>query len=202
MNRVESVKHLMKAAKVDESRMLQQSICYYNIKNWSLSVSWGYSVQIYEEIIPPSILQKPLETFTEWLKGGWPPFMFNYRPISKNHSCEVPHVLFFDKINEEMNITNHVITSYKKILSPRIPLPDCSSNNINNSAKNISKILVLSHKGRLLTGVNYMNQWKTKKKKNLIFFFFLKCLNLVDLLCRLEIEENVVMLCSLWEWIL
>ncbi|CAA3025398.1 uncharacterized protein LOC111374732 [Olea europaea subsp. europaea] len=41
MNHKESLNHLMEAVKIDESRLLQQSICYHKPKNWSVSISWG-----------------------------------------------------------------------------------------------------------------------------------------------------------------
>ncbi|XP_021278536.1 uncharacterized protein LOC110412330 [Herrania umbratica] len=45
-NRTESMDHLMEAAKVDQSRLAQQTICYHRPKNWSFSVSWGYSAHL------------------------------------------------------------------------------------------------------------------------------------------------------------
>ncbi|KAL0459184.1 UNVERIFIED_CONTAM: hypothetical protein Slati_0545600 [Sesamum latifolium] len=51
-DRAESTRHLMKAAAVDQSRMLQQTICYHRQSNWSFSISWGYSAHIYEDYAP------------------------------------------------------------------------------------------------------------------------------------------------------
>ncbi|KAK3026349.1 hypothetical protein RJ639_042646 [Escallonia herrerae] len=48
MNRAESAFHLRKAADVDQSRLLQQTICYHKQSNWSFLVSWGYSAHVYE----------------------------------------------------------------------------------------------------------------------------------------------------------
>ncbi|CAN1755488.1 hypothetical protein LINPERHAP1_LOCUS5741 [Linum perenne] len=80
MDRYEAVHHLMKPAKIDQSRMLQQTICYQRDKHFSFSVSWGYSVHIYETIIPRSILRNPLETFVpRWKQDHVPAFMFNTR---------------------------------------------------------------------------------------------------------------------------
>ncbi|OWM67534.1 hypothetical protein CDL15_Pgr028397 [Punica granatum] len=90
MNRSESISHLMKPAGVDQSRLLQQTICYQREKNWSISVSWGYSVHIYETAVPRYVLQMPIETFRPWIKNAkWPMFMFNTRP-AKNDPCETP----------------------------------------------------------------------------------------------------------------
>lgn len=138
MNRPESVAHLMKAAKVDQSRLLQQSVCYFKRSNWTFSVSWGYSVQIYEDIIPPSILHKPIATFIPWKKGANPPYMFNARPPSTN-PCEAPHALFFGGVEEAR--ANHFVTSYTQ--RSQRGLGTCSSSG-NHSAEFISKIYVLS----------------------------------------------------------
>uniref|UniRef100_A0A7N2KKT1 Fringe-like glycosyltransferase domain-containing protein n=1 Tax=Quercus lobata TaxID=97700 RepID=A0A7N2KKT1_QUELO len=55
MDRSESINRLMKAVKIDQFCLLQQIICYHRQSNWSLSISWGYSAYIYENIIPRSI---------------------------------------------------------------------------------------------------------------------------------------------------
>ncbi|KAL2471330.1 Protein of unknown function (DUF604) [Abeliophyllum distichum] len=138
MNQNESLYHLMKGAKTDESRLLQQSICYYKPKNWSFSLSWGYTVQLYEASFPPSILQRPLQTFTPWSKSVWPLFVFNTRIPSKN-PCEAPHVFFFDSVENRSG--DHFITSYSRSKTPSFP--PCLSNG-NHSADNVSKIYVLS----------------------------------------------------------
>ncbi|KAK6118595.1 hypothetical protein DH2020_047663 [Rehmannia glutinosa] len=139
MNRIESVNHLMKAAAVDQSRLLQQTICYYNKNNWTFSVSWGYLVQIYEDIFPPSYLYRPLETFIPWKKGANPPYMFNTRPLPTD-PCDAPHFFFFSSVDEN-RVMNHFVTTYKRG-SPR-SLPACVSN-ASRSADHISKIRLLS----------------------------------------------------------
>lgn len=129
----------MKVAKIDQPRLLQQSICYLKQNNWTFSISWGYSSQIYEQIITPSILQRPLQTFSHraW-RGPKVPFMFNTRGVSTD-PCEAPHVFFLDSV-ERVDSDQVVVTSYIR-KSPRL-LPLCSSGN--HSADSISKIHVLS----------------------------------------------------------
>ncbi|KDP22111.1 hypothetical protein JCGZ_25942 [Jatropha curcas] len=140
MDRYESARHLMKAANFDQSRLLQQTICYQRESNWSFSVSWGYSTHIYENIIPRSILRKPLETFRPWAKNDKRPFfMFNTRLLN-NDPCQAPHVFFFDSI-EYTASGNRILTSYIRA-SPR-NLPACSFAG-NHSADSISRIQVLS----------------------------------------------------------
>ncbi|KAM7496507.1 hypothetical protein LguiA_020921 [Lonicera macranthoides] len=139
LNRYESVNHVMKAAKADESLLLQQSVCFFKQYNWTFSISWGYSAHIYESIIPPSFLQRPIETFAQWRKGAWPPYMFNVRPHS-NNPCEAPHIFFFDSVDQEP-IGNYFVTKY--IRKSARGLSACSLSG-NHSADYISTIRVLS----------------------------------------------------------
>ncbi|KAG8388981.1 hypothetical protein BUALT_Bualt02G0182000 [Buddleja alternifolia] len=140
MDRFQSTRHLMMAADADQSRLLQQTICYHKKNNWSFSIAWGYSVQIYQRIMPRSYLQMPIETFTPWANGPEKPFyMFNTRPQS-NDSCEAPHVFFLESVSKSGS-GDQIITSYLRA-RPR-GLPACSSSG-NHSADSISRIQVFS----------------------------------------------------------
>ncbi|KAF8402968.1 hypothetical protein HHK36_011061 [Tetracentron sinense] len=143
MNRYESLNHLMEAAKVDPSRLLQQTICYHKQSNWSFSISWGYTAYIYEKIHPPSILEKPLQTFIPWRDTARPPYMFNTRPLS-NNPCDAPHFFFFESLEKASE--TQVVTSYIRRW-PR-KLAACLSSG-NHSADPISKIRVISPAKRL-----------------------------------------------------
>ncbi|KAI3788081.1 hypothetical protein L2E82_00726 [Cichorium intybus] len=149
MDRQQSLNHLMKSAKTDQSRLLQQSICYHHPKNWSFSLSWGYSVHIYEKNIPSSFLQVPLQTFGEWRKGARPAFMVNTRGLSRD-PCETPHVFYFDSVEESGGGGKRleVVTTYVRRLPRR--LPPCLVNG-NHSADYVEKILVISPVKRLVT---------------------------------------------------
>ncbi|XP_028077485.1 uncharacterized protein LOC114279449 [Camellia sinensis] len=140
MDRMQSTDHLMKAAKVDQSRLLQQIICYAKQRNWSFSVSWGYSVHIYEGFHPRSMLKRPLETFTPWFKNAKPPkFMFNTR-----RPCENLRVFFFESI--EKSSTNKIVTRYDR--SSTLGYANCPWKG-NHSADHISKIHVFSSTTKL-----------------------------------------------------
>ncbi|KAL1808695.1 hypothetical protein ACET3Z_025685 [Daucus carota] len=140
MSRYESVKHLMKAGNSShQSRLLQQTICYDKHRNWTYSISWGYSVYIFEQIYPRSVLRKPLETFRPWNPRSRPPhYMFNTRKLELDGPCKDPHVFFF----ESQNVTagGHLVTSYTKSRPYRRRLPSCST----NSADHVSKIQISS----------------------------------------------------------
>ncbi|EPS62128.1 hypothetical protein M569_12664, partial [Genlisea aurea] len=100
MDRFESTRHLMSAASADQSRMLQQTICYHRGFRWSLSVSWGYLAQIYETILPRSHLHTPIETFQPWLETPGPPhYMFNTR-LRSAESCLAPHLFYLEALKK------------------------------------------------------------------------------------------------------
>ncbi|KAL6202757.1 hypothetical protein ACLB2K_026462 [Fragaria x ananassa] len=140
MNRSESINHLMKAAKVDHSRLLQQTVCYHRPSNWSFSISWGYSAHIYENIIPRSTLRSPIETFWPWKRNARQPFyMFNTRwPF--NDPCQAPHVFYLDTVDQSVE-GSKTVTTYSRV-APR-GLPPCSSS-VNHSADSITNIEVYS----------------------------------------------------------
>ncbi|XP_010536094.1 PREDICTED: uncharacterized protein LOC104811175 [Tarenaya hassleriana] len=136
MSRQESVNNLMKTAKTDQTRLLQQTICYRREINWSVSISWGYSVQIYETIIARSQLKRPLETFTPWRNVKPPFYRFNTRRVTKD-PCEMPHLLFLDSTVEENN--GEVSGTYRVKTARR--LPPCVSNG-NHSALVVTQVRV------------------------------------------------------------
>ncbi|XP_057797875.1 uncharacterized protein LOC131013956 [Salvia miltiorrhiza] len=140
-DRFESARHLMTAAAVEQSRMLQQIICHDKESNWSISIAWGYSAQIYETIFPRSYLQMPLETFKPWMKTSSPPpyYRFNTRPRS-NDPCEAPHSFFLEVV-EKAEERREIITTYARAW-PR-PLPPCSLTGA-HSADGINMIQVYS----------------------------------------------------------
>ncbi|XP_028083494.1 uncharacterized protein LOC114284745 [Camellia sinensis] len=145
MNRSQSANHLMKAAKTDQSRMLQQTICYQKQTNWSFSISWGYSAHIYEKVLPRSVLKRPLETFLPWLDLKHRPYyMFNTRWPPFVDSCEAPHVFFFESIDSSIDSFeghNQIVMTYVRS-KPR-GLPTCSLSG-SRSADSISKVRVFS----------------------------------------------------------
>ncbi|CAA3017602.1 uncharacterized protein LOC111392510, partial [Olea europaea subsp. europaea] len=139
MDRYESARHLMKAANVDQSRLVQQTICHHREKNWTISVSWGYSAHIYQRVMHRSYLQNPIKTFSLWTRSPHPPnFMFDTR-MPSNDPCEAPHVFFLESIKRTPR--NEIFTSYSRA-SPR-GIPACSSSG-NHTADFISKIEVIS----------------------------------------------------------
>ncbi|KAI3955408.1 hypothetical protein MKW98_018509 [Papaver atlanticum] len=94
--RLDSIKMLMDAYNMDPSRTLQQSVCYDSNRNWSVSVSWGNTVQIYPFLVPASELCTPLQTFRTWKTWSENIYTFNIRPVMAD-PCECPLVYFLDR---------------------------------------------------------------------------------------------------------
>lgn len=98
MNQTQAFEHLFEAVKVDSSRILQQTICYDKLRQGSLSVSWGYSVHVFDSIQFPRELESPQQTFMHWRKTMTDQFMFNTRNVSRN-PCLRPAVLFLESVS-------------------------------------------------------------------------------------------------------
>ncbi|VFQ88411.1 unnamed protein product [Cuscuta campestris] len=121
MDRFQSAAHLMTAAGLDQTRILQQTICHHRPTNWTFSISWGYTSHIYERILPRSYLQNPIATFKEWAHANPRPphWMFDVRP-PVNHPCETPHVFFLESAKETPD-GQEIVTIYKRQWRRRLP---------------------------------------------------------------------------------
>lgn len=100
--RQEALAHLVEAAKVDQASLLQQSMCYCQRNNqiWSISVSWGYAVQVYKEYLAPRELEIPVRTFNSVLRKTYKTeFSFNTRELSRRF-CEKPTVYYMSWVRK------------------------------------------------------------------------------------------------------
>ncbi|CAI0412070.1 unnamed protein product [Linum tenue] len=92
-----SVRTLYRAYKADPARILQPSYGYDHHLNWSVSISWGYTVQLYPNLVAVHDLQVPLQTFKTWRTFSEGPFTFNTRPTGPD-PCSIPIVFMLDKV--------------------------------------------------------------------------------------------------------
>nr|GMC63703.1 uncharacterized protein LOC109186749 [Ipomoea batatas] len=109
---LDSLRAITEAYKMNPARIMQQSFCYWKQK-WSVSVSWGYAVQIYPQVLTPKELEMPLQTFHTWRSWSNGPFIFNVRPVSPN-PCQQPVVFYLDSIEGARK--GEVVTTYKKFV--------------------------------------------------------------------------------------
>jgi hypothetical protein len=94
-NPIESLQTLMKPYTLDPNRILQQINCHDRKRQWSISISWGYTIQIYTYFLTATELTTPLQTFKTWRSSSDGPFVFNTRPL-KPDPCERPVTYFMD----------------------------------------------------------------------------------------------------------
>ncbi|CAF1704059.1 hypothetical protein HID58_053617 [Brassica napus] len=92
---IESLQTLVKPYTLDPHRILQQINCHDHKRQWSISISWGYSIQIYTYFLTTKDLETPLQTFKTWRSFRDGPFTFNTRPL-KPDPCERPVTYFMD----------------------------------------------------------------------------------------------------------
>nr|DAD28288.1 TPA_asm: hypothetical protein HUJ06_029756 [Nelumbo nucifera] len=113
-NRRDSLTKLLGAYKADPGRTLQRSFCYDLERNWSVSVSWGYTIQIYPFFLTAKMLDTTLQTFRTWKSRSTQPFTFNTRRVS-GQPCNRPLIYFLDRVEDEVE-GGQTLTSYKKFM--------------------------------------------------------------------------------------
>ncbi|KAK6282089.1 hypothetical protein POUND7_015914 [Theobroma cacao] len=113
MSKAQALEHFFKAVNVDSSRILQQTVCYDRFNSLTVSVAWGYAIQLYEgnQLLPDLLsLQK---TFSPWKRGAnvGAHFMFNTREFPKD-SCKRPLGFFLESVGSDKNVVWSIYTRY------------------------------------------------------------------------------------------
>ncbi|KAK6943619.1 Protein of unknown function DUF604 [Dillenia turbinata] len=116
MTQIDALKLLMKVYNADPGRILQQSYCYDLRRNWTVSMAWGYSVQLYPILETTKHLETPIQTFWTWRSYSSGPFIFSTRPFSPD-PCERPLIYFFDWVEGTGQGQGQTLTTYKRIES-------------------------------------------------------------------------------------
>nr|KYP64241.1 hypothetical protein KK1_018833 [Cajanus cajan] len=118
VERVEALQRLIGPMKVDPYGLMQQSICYDKARHWTISVSWGYAVQIFRGVFVARDMEMPARTFLNWdRRADYTGFPFNTRPFSRN-VCQKPFVFYLSAYD---GLVNHTLTEYIRVQ----PNPDC-----------------------------------------------------------------------------
>jgi hypothetical protein len=105
-----SLTKLISAYHLDPARIVQQSVCYDHRRKWSISISWGYTIQIYTSLVIIADLQMPFQTFKTWRSSSDGPFTFNTRWLNPDE-CQQPSIFFLDKVRK---VGTGSVTSYKR----------------------------------------------------------------------------------------
>lgn len=109
-SQMHSLRKLISAYHLDPARIVQQSICYDHLRKWSISISWGYTIQIYTSLLITADLQMPLQTFQTWRSSSDGPFTFNTRPMNSD-LCQQPTIFFLDQVRK---VSTGSVTTYKR----------------------------------------------------------------------------------------
>lgn len=119
--RVEALQRLLIPMRLDSAGLMQQSICYDKTKSWTISVSWGYAVQVFRGIFSPREMEMPSRTFLNWYKrADYTAYAFNTRPVSRN-PCQKPFVFYFSKAKFDASL-NTTVSEYAR---HRVAHPAC-----------------------------------------------------------------------------
>lgn len=136
VTRIEALQRLMIPMKLDSAGLIQQSICYEKNKTWTISVSWGFAVQIFRGVLSPREIEMPSRTFLNWYKrADYMGYPFNTRPVARN-PCQKPFVFYFS--SARLDSTNRTVSVYYRHQDPH---PDCKWRKMVSPA-NIDKIVV------------------------------------------------------------
>ncbi|CAJ2676534.1 transferring glycosyl group transferase [Trifolium pratense] len=121
VTRVEALQRLTIPMKLDSAGLMQQSICYDKSNRWTVSVSWGFVVQIFRGVFSPREMEMPSRTFLNWYRrADYTAYAFNTRPVSRN-PCQKPFVFYFSKAKSN-DTTQQTLTEYER---HRVPHPEC-----------------------------------------------------------------------------
>lgn len=121
MTRVQALQKLMDPMKLDSAGLMQQSICYDKTRSWTVSVSWGFAVQIFRGLFSPREIEMPSRTFLNWYrKADYTAYAFNTRPVSRN-PCQKPFVFYLSKARFDFS-ANRTVSEYAR---HRVPHPAC-----------------------------------------------------------------------------
>ncbi|XP_050381976.1 uncharacterized protein LOC126798926 [Argentina anserina] len=137
MNNTQALEHLFKAVNVDPARILQQTVCYDRTHSLTVSVAWGYAIQVYDgnELLPDLLsLQR---TFMPWRRSRSAEasqYMFKMRDYPRD-ACKRPTIFYLESVGSN----KHGIWSNYA----RHNVENCSKE---NAIRNLEHIRVVSQK--------------------------------------------------------
>ncbi|CAA7054118.1 unnamed protein product [Microthlaspi erraticum] len=95
-----AIRHLFSAVNHDPLRIFQLSVCYDRWYSWTISVSWGYTVQIESRHLFLRDVVRTQQTFRPWHKSGGlsSVYTFNTREIHRD-PCQRPVTFFMEHVS-------------------------------------------------------------------------------------------------------
>ncbi|PON48670.1 hypothetical protein PanWU01x14_235470 [Parasponia andersonii] len=136
-NRTQALERLFEAVNVDPTRILQQTVCYDSSHSLTVSVAWGYAIQVFEgnELLPDILSRQ--KTFTPWRRSvsvDASHYMFNTRDYPRD-ACKRPALFFLESVRSDNNGIQSNYTRYSVGNCPKA-----------NATKNLQQIRVFSKK--------------------------------------------------------
>ncbi|GAB4834446.1 hypothetical protein Ancab_032702 [Ancistrocladus abbreviatus] len=122
VSRIEALQRLAIPMRIDSAGLMQQSICYDRTRKWTVSVSWGFAVQIIRGVLSPREMEMPTRTFLNWYKrADYTAYAFNTRPVARN-PCQKPFVFYMSSVRLYSQM-NRTVSQYER---HRVPHPLCT----------------------------------------------------------------------------
>jgi hypothetical protein len=136
MTTLKSLQHLFEAANVDSQRILQQTVCYEKQFSRTISVSWGYAVQVFQNnVLLPDVLRVQ-QTFKPWKENHVLAGVYTFSIREIHHDpCKRPKIFYLDNVSSGKDGT---VSSYTKSYQ------NCP--NDKTSSKNLEVIKVVTNK--------------------------------------------------------
>ncbi|XP_074286574.1 uncharacterized protein LOC141611835 isoform X1 [Silene latifolia] len=147
---INALQHLFESVSMDSERILQQTVCYDRWFSWTVSVSWGYAVEVFDHHIYLSDILRRQDTFSPWKKGSEVRYSFSTRPLHPD-PCRRSTIFFFDRIYARKM---KIISNYRRMI------PDNCTFDPMGSPKKLQEIIVYSQKSSL-----GMNQLKAPRRQ-------------------------------------
>ncbi|KAI3453746.1 hypothetical protein Pfo_010409 [Paulownia fortunei] len=121
VTQVQALQRLKIPMQLDSAGLMQQSICYDKTNGWTVSVSWGFAIQIFRGVLSPREIEMPSRTFLNWYKrADYTAYAFNTRPVMRN-PCQKPFVFYLSRARMESH-TNQTVSEYTQ---HRVTHPAC-----------------------------------------------------------------------------
>ncbi|KAL6502357.1 hypothetical protein OROHE_024635 [Orobanche hederae] len=122
VTRLQALERLKIPMELDSAGLMQQSICYDKKNGWTVSVSWGFAVQIFRGVLSPREIEMPARTFLNWYRrADYTAYAFNTRPVMRN-PCQKPFVFYLSDASKMESDTNRTVSGYVR---HRVPHPVC-----------------------------------------------------------------------------
>lgn len=120
-SRPDAVRRLLDGpVRLDPAGVMQQSICYVTRRHWTVSVSWGFVVQVVKGIVSPREMEIPARTFLNWYRrADYTAYAFNTRPVARN-PCQKPYLYYLSSSSYDKS-SRSTVTRYLFHIDPHRP---------------------------------------------------------------------------------